>query len=125
MIPRSVVGALLAVALTVPAYAHHHHREGHFPWCGLYARTLVARDPGPAFNRAAEWLRWGMPSGPRVGAMVVWNSPGHHHVGKIVGGPDALGRWVVLSGNTGSDRGVHAAPRSVVGARFRVASYWD
>jgi len=78
-------------------------------WCGWYARSLVGRDPGPAFNLARNWARWGRPSGPGVGVMVVWS----HHVGMITGrAPD--GQWIVKSGNDG--HGVRERPRSISGA---------
>src|SRR5215472_4866518 len=28
-------------------------------WCGWYARSLVGQDPGPSFNLARNWARWG------------------------------------------------------------------
>jgi hypothetical protein len=46
-------------------------------------------------NLARNWARWGRPSGPRVGAVVVWP----HHVGMITG-QTADGRWIVRSGMT-------------------------
>lgn len=48
------------------------------------------------FNLAHNWMRWGSPTQPRAGAVVVWRS----HVGEIVsyqGGCTA----VVHSGNDG------------------------
>jgi len=78
-------------------------------WCGWYARSLVGRDPGAAYNLARNWARWGRPSGPGVGVMVVWS----HHVGMITGRtPD--GQWIVKSGNDG--HGVRERPRSIAGA---------
>jgi hypothetical protein len=78
-------------------------------WCGWYARSLVGRDPGTAYNLARNWARWGRPSGPGVGVMVVWS----HHVGMITGRtPD--GQWIVKSGNDG--HGVRERPRSIAGA---------
>ena len=79
-------------------------------WCGWYARSLVGQDPGPAFNLARNWARWGHASGPGVGVMVVWS----HHVGMITGrSPD--GQWIVKSGNDGG--GVaRERPRSLAGA---------
>jgi hypothetical protein len=39
-------------------------------------------DPGPSYNLARTWARYGSDAGgPSVGAIVVWR----HHVGKIVG----------------------------------------
>jgi hypothetical protein len=78
-------------------------------WCGWYARTLVGQDPGPGFNLARNWARWGRPARPGVGVMVVWP----HHVGMITGQtPD--GHWIVKSGNDGS--AVRERPRSIAGA---------
>ena len=49
--------------------------------------------------RAREWAREGIAvSGPGAGVVVVWP----HHVGEILGGPNARGRWLVHSGNDGN-----------------------
>ena len=80
-------------------------------WCGWWMRTQ--KGGGPEKNLAWNWARWGRPSGPRVGAVVVWP----HHVGMITG-QTADGRWIVRSGNDG--RRVRERPRSVAGAVFRI-----
>jgi hypothetical protein len=99
------------------AQAFHSRGLGARPraWCGWFARHLVGNDPGPQFNLARNWARWGRPSGPGVGVMVVWS----HHVGMITGrAPD--GRWVVKSGNDG--HAVRERPRSIARAiAFRSA----
>lgn len=67
---------------------------------------------GPAFNLAWNWSRYGSPTSPRVGAVVVWR----HHVG-IITGQASNGQWIVKSGN---DSGrVRERARSVAGAVFR------
>jgi hypothetical protein len=76
-------------------------------WCGWEMRQLVSSDPGPAFNLARNWARWGQPGPVGVGAVVVWS----HHVGKIVGQEN--GTWVVESGNDG--HAVRTRPRSLAG----------
>jgi hypothetical protein len=68
---------------------------------------------GPEMNLARNWARWGSPSGPRVGAVMVWP----HHVGLITG-QTASGEWIVRSGNDGGR--VRERPRSVAGAVFRI-----
>ena len=68
---------------------------------------------GPELNLASNWRHWGRPSGPRVGAVVVWS----HHVGMITG-QTAGGEWIVKSGNDGG--AVRERPRSVSGAVFRI-----
>jgi hypothetical protein len=78
-------------------------------WCGWYARTMVGQDPGPAFNLARNWSRWGRPASPGVGVVVVWS----HHVGMITG-RDANGQWIVKSGNDG--HAVRERVRSISGA---------
>jgi hypothetical protein len=80
-------------------------------WCGWWMRTQ--KGGGPEYNLAANWRHWGRPSGPRVGAVVVWS----HHVGMITG-RTAGGEWIVKSGNDGG--AVRERPRSVAGAVFRV-----
>jgi hypothetical protein len=76
-------------------------------WCGWEMRQLVSSDPGPAFNLARNWARWGQPGPVGVGAVVVWS----HHVGKVVGRQN--GTWVVESGNDG--HAVRTRPRSLAG----------
>jgi hypothetical protein len=78
-------------------------------WCGWYARSLVAQDPGPAFNLARAWARWGRAAMPAIGVMVVWA----HHVGMITGHA-ANGEWIVKSGNDG--HAVRERARSLAGA---------
>lgn len=89
------------------------HSAGGRPrkWCGWYMRTR--RGGGPEYNLAWNWRKYGSPSGPQVGAVVVWR----HHVGEITGRA-ADGRWIVRSGNDGGR--VRERPRSVAGAIFRV-----
>ena len=48
-------------------------------WCGWWMRTQ--KGGGPELNLARNWKSWGRPSGPQVGAVVVWS----HHVGVITG----------------------------------------
>ncbi|MGA7456909.1 MAG: hypothetical protein WBW51_06235 [Methyloceanibacter sp.] len=81
-------------------------------WCGWWMRTQ--KGGGPELNLARNWARWGRPSGPQIGAVVVWS----HHVGMITG-RSASGQWIVKSGNDGGR--VRERPRSVAGAVFRVA----
>ena len=87
--------------------------EGGRPakWCGWWMRTQ--KGGGPEYNLARNWSRWGSPTGPQVGAVVVWR----HHVG-IITGRAANGQWIVKSGN---DSGrVRERARSVAGAVFRI-----
>jgi hypothetical protein len=77
-------------------------------WCGWEMRRLVGGDPGPAYNLARNWARWGRPGPAGVGAVVVWP----HHVGKIVGQQN--GEWVIESGNDG--HALRTRPRSIRGA---------
>jgi hypothetical protein len=85
------------------------HIGGRPPaWCGWEMRQLVSGDPGPAFNLARNWARWGQAGPAGVGAVVVWS----HHVGKIVG--QEGGEWVIESGNDGHR--VRTRPLSIAGA---------
>ncbi|WP_409561488.1 hypothetical protein RLW55_05750 [Hyphomicrobium sp. B1] len=81
-------------------------------WCGWWMRTQLGG--GPEYNLAANWRHYGRPSGPRVGAVVVWP----HHVGMITG-RSANGQWIVKSGNDGNR--VRERPMSVAGAVFRTS----
>ena len=77
-------------------------------WCGWQMRQLVGSDPGPQFNLARNWARWGHPGPAGIGAVVVWP----HHVGKIVGREG--GQWVIQSGNDGNR--LRTRPLSIGGA---------
>lgn len=84
------------------------------PWCGCWLRHVFGLSD-KAFNRALAWLHFGHPSGPQIGAVVVWSrGGGNGHVAIIRGGPDAAGRWLVESGNDG--HGVRTRYRSLAGA---------
>ena len=80
-------------------------------WCGWWMRTQ--RGGGPEFNLAWNWTRYGRPTTPQVGAVVVWR----HHVGEITG-QASNGMWIVRSGNDGGR--VRERARSVSGAVFRI-----
>ncbi len=80
-------------------------------WCGWWMRTQLGG--GPHLNVAWNWSKYGSPSGPQVGAVVVWR----HHVG-IITGRAANGKWIVKSGNDGGR--VRERARSVKGAVFRI-----
>ena len=102
---------IASVALSSEAYA----RSG---WCGNFARhNLVNSDPGSAYNLACNWRNWGRATSAQVGAMVIWCSRGHRHVGKIVG-PCNGNMCLVKSGNDGG--AVRTRMRSVAGAVFRI-----
>ena len=64
-------------------------------WCGKFLRMIVPSDPGPAFNVARNWSRYGVPApGPVAGAIGVMP----HHVGIVIG-RCADGRIHLRSGN--------------------------
>jgi hypothetical protein len=90
-----------------PSVATGHVGGRPSAWCGWEMRQLVGSDPGPSFNLARSWARWGQPGPVGVGAVAVWS----HHVGKIVGQQD--GQWVIQSGNDG--HAVRTRPRSLAG----------
>src|SRR3972149_2292887 len=97
--------AVILCALGAPALADYGPRPAK--WCGYWLRTQMRSDPGPAFNRAIEWKRYGLPArGPSLGVIVVWR----HHVGKITG-HDGNGLRIVKSGNDGG--AVRERPRPV------------
>jgi hypothetical protein len=110
----TAIAILSAIASSAEAHSYHHHR--HYAhtgrpaaWCGWYMRSQVGVDPGPQFNLARSWARYGTNAGgPSVGAIVVWR----HHVGRIVGQEN--GQWIVQSGNDG--HAVRTRPRSLAGA---------
>lgn len=98
----------------------HEDRTGHRfaagprpgRWCGWWMRTQYGG--GAEYNLARNWAKRGSPSGPQVGAVVVWRG----HVG-VITGKASNGKWVVKSGNDGGR--VRERARSVAGAiAFRV-----
>ena len=107
----TILLTLALVALSSEALA----RTG---WCGNFARhNLVASDPGSQYNQACSWLNWGHATSAQAGAMVIWCSRGHRHVGKIVG-PCNGTMCLVKSGDDGG--AVRTRMRSVAGAVFRI-----
>ncbi len=99
-----------AASFAWAAGATYHGGPGGRPraWCGWEMRQLVGSDPGPQFNLARNWARWGQPGPAGVGAVVVWP----HHVGKIVGQEN--GMWLIQSGNDGGR--VRTRPLPIRGA---------
>ena len=91
-----------------PQDGHYGYGARPAAWCGWEMRQLVSRDPGPEYNLARNWARWGHGGPPGVGAVIVWS----HHVGKIVGKED--GMWVIESGNDG--HATRTRPRPIGGA---------
>lgn len=86
-------------------------------WCGWWLRCHPPLfsfwgDPGPKYNRALQWAKFGRPApGPGVGVIVVWNKgKGRGHVGVITGQATG-GGWLVTSGNDG--RAVRERPRDI------------
>jgi len=74
-------------------YAGRDGRPGR--WCGWYMRQRKGV-ADRRYNLAHNWSRWGSPTKPRAGAVVVWRS----HVGEIVS-YDGGCKAVVHSGNDG------------------------
>lgn len=95
-----------ASAAPAPRYTGRDGRPGR--WCGWYMRQRKGV-ADRTFNLARNWTRWGSPTQPQAGAIVVWRS----HVGEIVsysGGCTA----VVHSGNDGG--GVRTRERNICNA---------
>jgi hypothetical protein len=103
------LGSQVAMTSAPTAYYSAGPRPGK--WCGWWMRTQ--RGGGPEFNVAWNWRKYGSPTVPQVGAVVIWR----HHVGEITG-QTADGRWIVRSGNDGGR--VRERARSVAGAVFRI-----
>lgn len=108
-----LVLALLFFPNVAQAHSHHHHSQHYSSngrpsaWCGWQMRQW--KGGGPELNLARNWAHVGSPTGPEVGAVVVWS----HHVGLITG-KASNGMWIVKSGNDGHQ--VRERPRSVAGA---------
>ena len=64
-------------------------------WCGWYMRKRLGVMPS-SYNVARNWTSYGRPTGPQIGAVVVWRN----HVGLIVG-QNSKGQWLIESGNDG------------------------
>jgi hypothetical protein len=106
------------ILLTIGLVGLSSAADARTGWCGQYARqNLVASDPGTQYNLACNWRNWGRPTSAQVGAMVIWCSSKHRHVGKIVG-PCVGDKCLVKSGNDGG--AVRTRMRSVAGATFRI-----
>src|SRR5260370_10921706 len=64
-------------------------------WCGRFLRMIVPSDPGPSFDAARNWARYGRDAGgPAPGVIGVMA----HHVGIVLGRCDD-GSVLMRSGN--------------------------
>lgn len=81
-------------------------------WCGWYMRQVVGISD-TRYNLARTWYKYGRPTGPQIGAIVVWP----HHVGMIVG-KTSKGQWLVKSGNDGGK--VKTRVWNLRNAKFRI-----
>jgi hypothetical protein len=64
-------------------------------WCGRFLRMIVPSDPGPSFDAARNWARYGRDAGgPAPGTIGVMA----HHVGIVLGRCDD-GSVLMRSGN--------------------------
>ena len=93
--PSSPGYQVQTMAKTYPHRASGQYGARPGRWCGWYMRKKLGVS-NPKYNVARNWAHWGSPSGPQVGAVVVWRN----HVGLIVG-QDSKGRWLIESGNDG------------------------
>lgn len=72
------------------------------PWCGLFVATCMAEaglSTPPIAVRAKAWATWGLPTKPRVGAVLVFARDGGGHVAFYVG--EDADHFQVLGGNQG------------------------
>lgn len=74
-------------------------------WCGyamrLEVKSLGRSDPGPAYNVARNWCRYGS-AAPRAAIGSIFVSRGH--VSKVVAGNCPPGRVATISGNASGRR---------------------
>lgn len=107
------MGTLLGVIITLLSLAWFFNADAAESkprkWCGWWMRQQVSVDPGPSYNVAANWARYGHAASPAPGVIMVER----HHVSKIV---EVLGsgRVIVISGNDGNR--VRTRERSTRGA---------
>jgi uncharacterized protein (TIGR02594 family) len=98
------------------------------PWCGsIMAYWMQQCDiPYPKdYYRAKAWATWGTGCGAVVGAIVVVNRPGGHHVGIVVS-KDARGYIRVLGGNqSNSVRESALDPSRVIAYRWPPGQIFD
>jgi uncharacterized protein (TIGR02594 family) len=76
-------------------------RDDETPWCGVAVGNWMFEaevQPPAAYYRAKEWLKWGIPCEPQVGAVAVFDRAGGGHVALIIGQTEA-GHLVCLGGN--------------------------
>ena len=80
------------------------------PWCSSFACWCMesAQLRSPRSAAAADWMAWGEPSLPRLGAVAVFKRVGGHHVAFFLA--QIADTIVVLGGNQGN--AVSVAPMS-------------
>lgn len=84
------------------------------PWCGGFMAWCMneAGQPYPkSFPSAGAWATWGVPCLPQIGAVIVKERDGGHHVAQLVG-ITADGLWYLALGGNQND-GVSIAPIAI------------
>lgn len=97
---RFFVAIALVLLFSTSTNAAGGSRYGcqEYRWCGCWLQKHLGIKSNLNLNIAFQWLKIGRPSGPKVGAIVVFK---HSHVGKVT---QILGHGKirVMSGNDGS-----------------------
>lgn len=94
-VPSSPTPSVQGYQVQKQATVVHKNWRKPSRWCGWYMRKRLGVSD-PKYNLARNWVHYGSPSGPQLGAVVVWRN----HVGQIVG-QNGKGQWLILSGNDG------------------------
>lgn len=84
-----------AKELGLPQYTHDS-----IPWCGLFAAIVAYLAGKPVVKDplwAANWLKFGAPCDPELGAIAVFSREGGNHVGLYVGEDST--HYHILGGN--------------------------
>lgn len=64
------------------------YKQDEIPWCGLFIAVVAKRAGKPVVKDplwAANWLKYGVPCEPELGAIAVFSRDGGNHVCIIVG----------------------------------------
>ena len=93
---------IMAMATRAKKWLGIGYHADSIPWCGVYVADCMeaagfASPRGAIAVRASWWETWGVPTTPRVGAIMCFRRPGGGHVAFYVGEDAAA--YHVLGGN--------------------------
>lgn len=91
---------ILGWAKSLGGWIASFYKDDSIPWCGLFVANCIASagyKPADKALSALAWNDWGIPTTPRLGAVMVFKRKGGGHVGFYVSEDETS--YHILGGN--------------------------